>query len=151
MFKGYNMERKGIPTIHILSPSENMIELGIGQNKGYEENDVVGIDEVETYSSTFDSTQSILISSDNQDEVVLIYEMLKTCLTSIVTHFELNGLKNIKISGTPVSFVDNVIPSHIFHQNITLNFKVEVKTNSLIRNRLAKINSLEYSPNIHLS
>src|SRR4051812_23302834 len=37
VFKSYNFERHGIPTIHIMMPNENMYFAGIGESKGYDE------------------------------------------------------------------------------------------------------------------
>jgi hypothetical protein len=92
---GYNMERKNSPTIHILLPRETK---GRIDSLGNSEDNVtsnIGT-QVQRYTkeTSHSATFILMITSDNTMEVLLIYYFLKSILTYLTDHLELNGLMN---------------------------------------------------------
>lgn len=127
---GYNLQRveTGEPSIHILLPSENQDSSSIGMGAGYYGNFVDETDGVGLTSLSIDSaaTYNLMITTDNVNEIMIIYHWLKSCSLSFSTQFELEGFKNVKIGGNDLQFNDELVPPNIFHRNFNLSFSYEV-------------------------
>jgi len=143
---GYNLNRKGLPSIHILLPSETSGEIGLGMGEGYASQDVVPTKEVggETipgttrtyYTNVSKSTYSILITSDNSSEVVLLYHLLKNLLFACFPAFELRGIRDPKFGGQDLQFSNELVPPEIFHRNLSIDFFYESVVPSFDVNQL---------------
>lgn len=133
----FNLERASIPTIHITLPAEQPSKDGMGIDEGYKSNEVVkslGSDvadsQVPVYTRRFATQYNIVITSDNSNEVVLIYHVLRAILIPTINHFEVLGLENIKINGRDIQNMNTIVPPHIFMRNIGLSLEYEVSVNS---------------------
>jgi len=124
VYHGYNQQRGGIPTIHVLLPHE-------GKGNQNSIGDSVGSPSI-TYNSvtqevtitkekSFSPTYSIMITSSNQNEILLIYYFLRAMFIMFDEHFELNGLRNVTFSGADISFQPE-LPPGIFHRNLSISF-----------------------------
>jgi hypothetical protein len=137
---GYNMEVSDIACIHILLPSESGQPLGIGADEnyiGYQENKHQDTYQA-IFTEMFDATYNLIITSESTLEVLLIYNLLKASLISLYTHIELSGLRLPKISGQDIQLAGDLVPPHIFHRSLSLNFKYEVHVPDILRNRMIK-------------
>ncbi len=130
IYQGYNLERKGLPTIHILLPHEGkgrQDSLGdsVGDPVVIVENDMVTL----TKSKSFAATYQLMISSNNASEVLLIYYFLRGMLIMFDEHLELKGLRNIQFAGSDISFQPE-LPPGIFHRNLSIScdYLIEIKT-----------------------
>jgi hypothetical protein len=138
---GYNTERKGLPTIHILLPSETSGEVGIGMGEGYKQYNIFG-DEGEykrNFTNVFDSNYNMLITSDNSSEVVLIYHVLKNFMFAIFEHFENMGLRQPKISGQDLQLNTDLLPQNVYNRNISVSFFYESTVSEVMRHKLVKM------------
>lgn len=127
---GYNLQREGLPTVHILLPAEQTFDgSGIGSNEGYivspakqaADGRVQG-----KYTASNYTTYNCFITSANYLEVVIIYHWLKYSVLALIDHFSLLGFQNIKLSGSDVSMIDEeIIPTHIFHRSLNISFSFE--------------------------
>lgn len=130
---GYNLERAHLPTIHIILPSESSDSKGIGYGEGYipyEVNEVEGTF-YKKFTDVYRSSYSLMITSDNANEVVMIYHVLKNLFVSIFEVFEKEGLRDIKFSGQDLQFNNELMPTTIFHRNLSIDFFYETTVLSL--------------------
>lgn len=139
---GYNMEVANIPSVHILLPNESGKPFGIGADEGYVDNnyETEGDNEFVTpvFTSSFDSTYQIMVTSTNIFEVLLIYNLMKIGILSLYEHLEFSGLRNIKIGGQDVNFQSDLLPTHIFHRTLSLSFFYEMSAPSFFREQVIK-------------
>lgn len=122
---GYNMQKVQPPCIYIVIPSEDMTQGVIGF--GQEGNDYTMFDEtLKTYetlfSQNFQSTYQIMIISENSNEVVLLYNLLKTIFISLNSNISLAGLKNLKIGGGDVTIKTDLVPKNMFIRAFRVSF-----------------------------
>lgn len=131
IFQGYNQQRAGLPSIHVMLPSEGKgRQDSIGDSIGdpsviYDEvNQIVQV----TKSKSFAPNYALMISSSNSSEVLLIYYFLRAMFIMFDEHFELKGLRNVNFSGADINFQPD-LPPGIFHRNlsITFDYLIEVK------------------------
>ena len=122
---GWDTSRAGLPTIYINMPSE-----GVGPDNG------LGVDEgIDTvydqssgtyrnlYQRSFQSTYSIVITSNIRNEVVLIYNVLKAFMIPLMDHLEMEGLQNPKLSGRDLGMGDNkIVPKEIMMRTLNIEF-----------------------------
>jgi len=137
---GYNIERVGLPTIHILLPQENEKEKGLGMGEGYQDYE---IDEIEgtykrNFTNVYDSTYSLMITSDNSSEVSLIYHVLKSVLFCSFEHLEHMGIRDPKFGGQDLQFANDLVPTTVFHKNLTIQMFYETTVNELLSQKLAR-------------
>jgi hypothetical protein len=125
---GYNLEVANLGCVHILLPAENGSPLSIGGDEGYVPNQVDEAQGIfrEVFAQKFDTTYNLLISSENTFEVVLIYNLLKASFLALNAHFELAGLRLPKVSGQDLNVDSNLVPTHIFHRSLMVNFFYEL-------------------------
>lgn len=137
---GYNVQRAGLPTIHIMLPNEDKDEIGLGMGEGYQEYE--RDEEAGTYKRNFTgvwkSTYSLMITSDNSSEVVLIYHVLKNLFVATFEAFELRGLRDVTFGGQDLQFSNELVPPEVFHRNLTVNCFYESTVNELLSNKLIR-------------
>lgn len=126
---GYNIARKGPPTIHIILPQEQT-QSSIGNNLGYAIEPQVYEKDGQTYQRDFYGLQvnvnyQIMITSDNAPEAILIYHCLRATLLSLTPELEKAGLRNVSYAGADLQMDNEIVPSGIFHRNLLLQFFYE--------------------------
>lgn len=142
---GFNTERTAIPTIHILLRNDQRSD---GNSIGYGEGDLGGsngfyiVDEPnsnfkQTYNRRYKSTYDLLITSDNINEVLLIYHFFRSSIFSLSSHFEAKGIHQLSISGNDININTDIIEK-AYMRSIIISFEHEVGspqlfTNSVIR------------------
>lgn len=135
----FNMERARIPTIHITLPSEQADKDGMGIDEGYQGyEEVTGIgDDVGSeqqgpiYTRRFNTQYQIVITSDNTNEVLTIYHVLRAIMIPMIDSLNAEGLENIKLSGRDIQNMQTIVPEHVFIRSIGLYFEYEVSLGSL--------------------
>jgi hypothetical protein len=143
---GYDLNSKNYPKISIILPNEesalnlaNMTtdyEYNEAETKGWQVN-------VNGYRTTY----NLLITSDNPNEVVLIYHFLKALATSSPEQFELNGLINVIISGRDITLDMEVPPpNYLFHRTVALSFEYNNSVRVLTSDIEHDVNGVEGTP-----
>ena len=128
---GYNTKRMSLPTIHIMLPSEQDSDNGIGEGEGYVRDEIIEdkdgnvIKKVSSYTCVFDSSYSLLLTSDNNNEVVLMYHVLKNLLFGCFKALEFRGLRNVKFGGQDLQMNTEFVPPEIYHRSLNLKFFYE--------------------------
>lgn len=141
---GYNRNRSGLPTIHILLPNESSANnsIGFGEDVEFDEEEVVSglptgyVIKKYGYSTTF----NFMLSSDNTNEVLIMYYWLRNMLIASSDHLELHGLQNVSFSGQDLALSNELVSPDVFHRNLQLSFiyenKIVTNLSQQFRNRL---------------
>lgn len=135
---GYNFEVAKIISFHIILPSEQPSSIPLGEDEGYQtETDEEGNTQLK-FCQMFSSTYQIMITSDNSNEVNIVYHIYKSLLITLVPHLSLKGLLNPKLSGNDIVFQDDQMPMGIFHKVLNLSFDYELVVPQLLISGLVK-------------
>ena len=121
VFKFFNQKRAHFPTVHIVVSNDT--PSGMDNGIGFDFNG-------EEHSRVFDTKITILVTSDNQEEVAIIYYMLRFLFISGVDTFEYHGIRNIKFSGGDVQLGQEITPP-VFSKSIALDFIYDAVTTVL--------------------
>ena len=135
---GYNQEVANMISLHIILPSETG-KIGIGADEGYMNN----IDDTETlyngyYTSVYEATYQIMITSNNSAEVSVVYFILKSMLLMLIDQLELMGLHLPSISGNDIVMQDDLTPVPIFHKVLNLSFTYEHNVPQALQKNIIK-------------
>ena len=129
---GFNMEKSTIPHLHITLPNENTSNNGIGLDEG--QFDEIFDDDDKTYhkiyTRRFDSQYNFSITSDNMNEVIVLYHFMRSVFIQMIDSMELFGLQQVKISGRDIQ-LNNQLAPNVFVRNIALSFSYEVSVQNL--------------------
>lgn len=145
----FNAAREGAPSIHITLPGETPQQGGdgIGQDQGY----IMDIIESAIYNQNvlvtegkstpiftnrFQATYNIVITSDNNIEVIMIYHTLRAILTSLTASMSLTGLENLKFSGQDVIINQELVPVGIFIKTLNCSFQYETSAPSIYSDKI---------------
>lgn len=127
----YNMDVSKIPTIYIALAAEQSGQNGIGIDEGHAvELEYTNTNGVVEYTSVFTRRQStnytVMITSDNSNEVVMIYHFLRTLLISLTDHLSLSGIENITLGGQDLQLSSDLIPKNLFMRALTVKVEYDV-------------------------
>lgn len=123
---GYSFKVNQPISICIVLPSEQPLEPTIGEDEGYQTEEIENVGQQKKFTQLFDTTYQIIITSSNISEVNLVYNVLKSLLIVVMPHLSLKGLMNIKLSGNDIVFNDQLIPAGMFNKVLNLNFQYEL-------------------------
>lgn len=140
----FKLTRAGLPTIHITLPNENSGLGGLNIDENFQEQEISddGLSYRPVYSRRFDTTYNLVITSDNTNEVVLIYHFLRAMLIPLFDHLNASGLEQCRISGSDLN-LSHILPPNIFVRAINLSFSYDVNVAKLFDSTV--INSLIFN------
>lgn len=132
----YNNQAQKPVNVYISLPSETPAQntVGYGQESEPLYTDTTHPDESVTstfrniYTRRFKANYNLVITSDNADEVVLLYHIFKSLLISLNTHFSLAGLQNVGLGGQDLKIYSELIPKSLYIRGI--NIFLEYETSS---------------------
>lgn len=128
----YNSQVNRVPSIHITTPADSPHQNGIGMDEGYQEellnNTITPTSYQSVFTRRYTGVYDIVITSDNNNEVILIYHVVRALLTSLYFHFQAKGLENISISGQDLTPYQELIPKGSFQRAIRLKLEYESST-----------------------
>lgn len=141
---GYNLERADVPKIHILMPNDSKGSFDSIGKEDQSEYDVETTTLVKSKVQTSRTVFTLMITSDNMSEVILIYYFLKAMFLVYNEHFELMGFKNLQLNGQDITLQDDLAPANIFHRSLPLDFEYESKISvSTVETLLTKVNFIQ--------
>jgi len=155
----FNMKRASIPTIHITLPSEQAGQDGLGIDEGYadpahDEMPSIGDPDIlqtsPNYTRRFDTTYNIIITSDNTNEVILIYHLLRAILIPVFDHLNQVGIENCKIGGRDIQAYPSLVPDSIFMRGLSLSFSYQITSPGIFKQDVIQKIILDYSIEIEL-
>lgn len=77
-----------------------------------------------TYTRRFQATYTLYITGDNSNEVVLIYQIIKSLLISFTQHLTMFGLANLKLGGQDILFKQEAMPK-LHTKALTMGFEYD--------------------------
>lgn len=136
----FNRERVGLPTIHIGMPSESE---GQGNGISYDSDEEVEGSVFRNYGNrTYTARYSIVFTSNNTFEVLIMYLVVKSFLIGNVSILELNGLRNPKFSGADI-LLNDVISPDIYSRALYIECLYETHAPELELSE--KVNNIEFN------
>lgn len=121
---GYSGQTAKNISLHIMLPSETFAGSGIGEDEGYLEDPTEpGLSK--RFTQNFEANYQIMITSDNNSEVMTMYHLLKSLMLAVVPHWELMGIRLPRFSGSDVVFEQDLVPFMTFHKVINITFMYE--------------------------
>lgn len=132
----FNPQRVALPTVHITSPTDSDLNHGIGVMPIIEEGTMVDPNDEDAIIYTrevyrgrrYSITMNCIITSDNQMEVVLMYNFFKYMLTAVVDTIALLGFEQPSISGQELRLASSVLPDGIFAKSISISGSYDMVT-----------------------
>jgi hypothetical protein len=134
----FNANRAAIPTIHITLPSETLSTNGLGTDEGFIPADQTAQTYNFPFTRRFRTKYNIIITSDNTNEVICIYHMLRACFIGLIPYFSVTGLEDPKLNGGDIQLNSSLVPPHVFMRAIGIEFDYEVSVPQLQSNPLTK-------------
>ena len=119
---GYDQNRVNFPIISILLPNEENNPKFTGKTS---DRRVYGTQVADVLHNAFDSVYNLLITSNNQNEVIVVYNFLKTIILAGQNQFQLKGLQNPYISGRDITMDTEINPMMLFHRTVGLSIFYE--------------------------
>lgn len=143
----FDRSRAEIPTIHIVVPNEQwggVNSLGAGREPGnYSFDDNLG-QYNQGLGVSSQSTYSLIITSNNDVEVIIIYNIIKHLLQS--EQLEFKGLHNPTFGGSDLRPDEMIVPMEIFVKTLNISFFYNSQVPSLFSENLVKILNFEGNP-----
>ena len=124
---GYNVDKAAAPTIHILLPAQNngkFETLGQGETDVYQDTNC-STTLFRDKKTTHNATYNLMITSENVNEVLILYYLLLDMFVVLNDHFGLSGLLDLKAMGQDVTVQSDLVPQNIYHRNLAINFDYE--------------------------
>jgi len=157
----YNMKSEKRPSIYVSlaadSPAQNPMSMG----QGYSDNVFIQTagsntpsdttddtyNTAETYTRRFSSAINLVIISDNSNEVILIYEILRAGFISLLPHLSISGFENLKLSGQDLIIQQGEVPANTFKRVIQLSFEymfsaIDLTQKPVIRDFIIELNQI---------
>jgi len=125
----FDAKRAEEPTIHVtLASDESGPTNSIGMNQDEDVWDNVAGDQFsEIYGRSFNTSLSIICTSSNHHEVLIMYYIIRNSLIAVFDTFELSGFQNIQITGRDLQIREDLVPNHIFSRAVMLRGFYETK------------------------
>lgn len=122
---GFNPQQKNLPAVSILLPSEEAAPkraataTGVHSSRRSSGNAIdKSVEQGQMYQSTYD----LMVTSNNENDVIVIYNFLKTLFLSGISQFQHSGLQNLSISGRDVVLDFDIDPMTMYNRGIGLSF-----------------------------
>ena len=134
IYIGWNRERNEFPLISIILPGEEPTRKTIGMS---EENvfDEVAKTFILVKESVYLCTYSLMVVSDNVNEVILLYNFLRSMIIALHDTLELQDLNLVYLTGQDISQVMELVPNHLYSRVLGLNFQYVVSVPDVLRQR----------------
>jgi hypothetical protein len=133
-----NMTRNHFPSVHITLPSEIT---GQGNGMGTDENYAEDFKRVgedfsrAVFSRRLSATYNIVITSDNSNEVVLLYHFFRAMLIALIPHLHLKHLSNISFGGQDLQPYEG-LGTNVYMRAITLSLQYDTFVPSIFPKEL---------------
>lgn len=136
----YNMDVSKVPSVYIALANEQNGQNGLGLDEGYQD-EITNEDgtTLAVFTRRKNTSYNIMVTSDNSNEVVMIYHFLYALLTSLTPHLNMRGLENISIGGQDLQLRGDLIPKHIFMRALVINLQYETSVPDLSKNPTAGV------------
>ena len=119
---GFHINKTDLPNISLLLPSEEpkYEQAGLTQGKPcnfYKDGKMAHIS-----SEHYQTQYTMLISSDNENEVVALYHFIKGLMLAGRNQYQFRGLEGVKVTGRDLSMDFDVAPTQLYHRGVGIGF-----------------------------
>jgi hypothetical protein len=83
------------------------------------------------FTRRFQSTYNLVITSDNSNEVILIYHTMRALLMALIPSISIAGLENIAFGGQDVQLYSGLAPKNMYVRAITIALQYETSAPSI--------------------
>lgn len=129
---GYSAERNKFPVICIMLPNEENSPKQVGTTTGTH-NFFFNNETADMHQHTSQCTYNLLITSDNENEVLMLYHFFKTLMIAGIEQFHFQGLQNVYVTGRDVTLDFELIPMLSYHRSVSMTFHYENTHPELVR------------------
>lgn len=135
---GYSFNQEDYPVITIILPDEQFAHPHLSMNEEVENYSKDGSDYIaEVHEARFNTQYVMLVSSNNMDEVLIIHKLLVAFFVSSTEQYDLQGIRNPRVSSRDVSMqLDVPPPRELYHRGISVSFYYEQKFRSLVETEI---------------
>lgn len=129
----YNMKHDSVPSMHVVLPSEQPAQNGMGLDVGSNAPIFSGTGSNTKYQEVFTrrkrATYQLVITSDNSNETVFLYHFFNLLLLSLSTTLQFKGLENISVGGGDLQlYRPQTGPSNgLFMRTISITLEYQIK------------------------
>jgi len=117
---GWTQNREIFPHISIMLPSEEDAPKNVGIAQGtYNNHNNTSSNEKEL---SYNAMYSLFITSDNQNDVIVLYHFLKTLILMGYEQFSCAGLQNLYLSGRDITMDFELNPMNLYHRTVAMQF-----------------------------
>lgn len=133
VYFGYNLKALQTLSLCILLPGEEG-RYTIGADEGY----LTDNDGREYLTQTYESNYQVMLTSENSQEVITMYNIIKSMLLMLVPQMGVMGIMNPRFGGQDIVMQDDLSSVPLFHKAINISFQYEHNVPSLVEKELAK-------------
>ncbi len=146
----FDASKARVPTMHITMPSDQTGSNSIGVDELGSVSDIYISDNeaTPTLGRRFDSQFSVICTSENNKEVLLMYHTLRAMIISAHRSLDFAGMQNLKISGQEIRLRGEDIPNHIFMRGLGLTFSYDIRVPNLFSEKIVNQYALKGRINI---
>jgi len=120
IYLGFNVNKQSFPCVNILIPNEEQDPKFLGNSGTFTEvpGDLWGEKRTHAYACVYD----LLITSDSQNEVTVLYHFMKAAMLSAYEHFTEDGLERLFFSGRDITSDFELGPIDVYHKTVGVHF-----------------------------
>lgn len=128
----FDAAKATVPTIHLTMPMEEdqNNEIGIGESgaEGSMIHNTKNNTLTPLYKRRFQTKYHLVCTSDQSQEVFIMYHVLRAAVISALDYIDLAGLKNPQLSGQDVNLNESVAPPHIYGRGFGISclYQIEI-------------------------
>lgn len=119
---GFHINKTDLPNISVLLPNEEPKYEQAGLTQGQPCNFYVGGKRANIASEHYQTQYTLLITSDNENEVVALYHFLKGLMLAGRNQYQFRGLEGIRVTGRDLSMDFDLAPTQLYHRGVGLSF-----------------------------
>lgn len=117
---GYNHSRNNFPQVSIILPSEENDPKTIGIIQGNK--DFFDGTNAEAREHAYTTTYALFITSDNYNDILLLFHFLKTVVLSSMEQFQNRGFDNVSVGGRDITVDFDINPETLYHRTVAISF-----------------------------
>lgn len=120
-------------TLAAESASNNVLSIGEGDQDEVDFTNTPPMQDeyFKVFRRRYATTYNIVVISENKNEGAVLYNLIKELMVTCITHFEMEGLSNMKIGGQDIR-INNAVLDRLFQRSVTLNFEYEQTVPELV-------------------
>lgn len=121
----FDKDRVSLPTFHITVTGSDPVDNSVGFDPEIEKADTGEV--YLSYARRYRKRLSIIITSENSFEVILLSTFLQSMLISLADLFDVMDLSNMSFSEKDMNLMNQQTPQGVFVRSVDISFDYEVR------------------------